>query len=155
MTEIEVDDSIFHNGHTSRLQKESILAEFVNPGYLPSKFRNHDLSEINLKNDTMNKYAKLTDILLDQKLSPLLVNDAFLLKNTPKNTFLVTTEMDILRDDGFIYAERLRKLGLKIKHNHYENLFHGILNLLHGPLSKIISITTKSCCLLIKFSLFV
>jgi acetyl esterase/lipase len=137
MTEIEVDDTIFHNGHTSRSQKESILAEFVNSGYLPSKFRNHDLNEIVLKNDTTNKYSRLTDIILDRNLSPLLVDDTFLLKNTPKNTFLITTELDILRDDGWIYAERLRKLGLTIQHTHYENLFHGVLNLLHGPLGKI------------------
>ena len=134
MTDIEVDDSIFHNGHTNRLQKESILAEFVNPGYLPAKFRNHGLDELNLKNDTRNKYTKLTDIILDKSLSPLLVDDEFLLKNTPKNTFLITTELDILRDDGWIYAERLRKLGLNIQHKHYEHLFHGVLNLLHGPL---------------------
>jgi len=134
MTQIEVDDTIFHNGHTNRHQKESILSEYVNHGYLPAKFRHHDLEEIPIKNDTSNKYSKLSSILLDRKLSPLLVDDEYLLKNTPLNTILVTCELDILRDDGFIYAARLRKLGLNVEHKHYENLFHGILSLIFGPL---------------------
>lgn len=135
LTDIEVDDSIFLNGHTTRIQKESILSEYVNHGYLPAQFRNLDLEPISMKNDTNNKYAKLSSILLDKNLSPLLVDDEFLANNTPLNTILITTELDILRDDGFIYAERLRKLGkFNIKHRHYSDYFHGILGLLHGPL---------------------
>lgn len=134
LTDIEVDDSIFYNGHTSRSLKESMLSEYVNHGYLPAKFRNHNLNEISLKNDTNNKYDKLNSIILDKRLSPLLVDDDFLVNNTPTNTFLITTELDILRDDGFIYAERLRRLGLNIQHKHYESVFHGILSLLFGPL---------------------
>ena len=136
LTDIEVDDTIFSNGHTTRIQKESILSEYVNHGYLPSELRkNHDLESISMKNDSTNKYEKLTSILLDKNLSPLLVDDVYLANNTPMNTILVTTELDILRDDGFIYAERLRKLGkFNIRHKHYSNYFHGILGLLHGPL---------------------
>ena len=44
LTGYEADDSIFLNGHTTRSQKESILSEYVNIGYLPKKFRkNHNL----------------------------------------------------------------------------------------------------------------
>jgi len=131
LTGYEADDSIFLNGHTTRSQKESILSEYVNIGYLPKKFRkNHNLETIKFANDTQEIYKKVSEILLSKELSPLLVGDDYLLKNTPNQTVLITTEMDILRDDGFIYAGRLKKLGLNIQHEHFQNLFHGVFGML-------------------------
>ena len=127
LTGYEVDDSIILNGHTTRSHKESILSEFVNIGYLPNKFRkNHNLESLKFANDTHGVYKKVSEILLSKELSPLLVDDEHLLKYTPNQTVLITTEMDILRDDGFIYAERLKKLGLNVQHDHFNNLFHGV-----------------------------
>lgn len=132
-TGVEVDDSIFLNGHTSIYQKESKLASYVSREYLPKKFL-VNLNNITLFNDTYGKYSKLSEILLDNKVSPLLVDDVYLERNTPDNTILLTVGFDILRDDGFIYAGRLKKLGKKIDHMHFESMFHGIFGLLHGPL---------------------
>ncbi|CAF4269907.1 unnamed protein product, partial [Rotaria magnacalcarata] len=42
---------------------------------------------------------------------------------------------DSLRDEIFIYAGRLKRLGVPIVHNHYENTFHGSLTFLHGAFS--------------------
>lgn len=136
LTGIQVDDEVFENAHTSSSHKESALSEFVNVKHLPSELRAHAdyKPQLTCKNDTTGKYARLAEVLLDRQLSPLLVDDAFLLKNTPDHVFLMTAEMDILRDDGFIYASRLRQLGINIEHKHYENLFHGVFGLLHGPL---------------------
>lgn len=86
-------------------------------------------------NDTSGFYTRMSEVLLDKTLSPLLVSDDDLAQNTPANTFLVTAEMDILRDDGFIYAERLRRVGKNIHHKHYDDMFHGVLNLINGPLT--------------------
>ena len=126
LTGYEAEDSIFFNGHTTRSQKESILSDYVNVGYLPSKYRNHNFKNVFYANDTQDMYSKVREILLSRELSPLLVDDEHLIRNTPNETVLITTEMDILRDDGFIYAGRLRKLGLNIQHEHYHNMFHGI-----------------------------
>lgn len=132
-TGIEVDDSIFSNGHTNQMHKESDLSEYVNPNYLPHEFRrDHDFDRLEFANDSYNKYSDLSKILLSSDVSPLLVSDEYLRVNTPANTILLTTEIDILRDDGFIYAERLRRLNLNIHHTHHETLFHGIFGLLHG-----------------------
>ncbi len=134
-TGIEVDDSVFYNGHTTRFHKESILADYVSTTHLPAHLKDFDdLEDITLLNDTNKVYQKLTEIVLDKNVSPLLVDNKYLLNNTPKKTYLITTGFDILRDDGFIYAQRLRNVGLHVHHNHYENLFHGVLGLLHGPL---------------------
>lgn len=46
---------------------------------------------------------------------------------------IVTCEYDILRDDGFLYAEKLREHGVAVTHLHYPSLMHGFLGF--GPLS--------------------
>ncbi len=132
-TGYEVDDTIFQNGHTNSFHKEE-YSKYVHVDRLPPKLRNHSLEDTKLVNQTIHMASEISEILLSKEVSPLLVDDLYLHKHTPHNTYLLTTEMDILRDDGFIYADRLRKVGKKIEHRHYENLFHGILGLLHGPL---------------------
>lgn len=132
-TGVEVDDSIFLNGHTTTYQKESKLASYVSRNYLPKKYISES-TQVKLANDTYGKYTKLSEILLSNKVSPLLVDDFYLERNTPDYTILLTAGIDMLRDDGFIYAARLKNLGKKIEHMHFENLFHGIFGLLHGPL---------------------
>lgn len=134
LTGFEVDDSVFANGHTSQAHKESHLSSYVNMNLLPEEFRqSHEhMWGSRLLNDTEDKYAEMAKILLSSDVSPLLVSDDHLAKHTPHNTLLLTTGIDILRDDGFIYAQRLKSLGLSIEHRHYENLFHGVFGLLHG-----------------------
>ncbi|RNA00998.1 arylacetamide deacetylase-like 4 [Brachionus plicatilis] len=132
-TGVEVDDTIFLNGHTTAYQKESKLARYVSRIYLPKNHLSKN-SRMDLVNDTYGKYNKLSDILLSNKVSPLLVDDSYLGRNTPDYTILLTAGIDMLRDDGFIYAARLKEVGKKIEHMHFENLFHGIFGLLHGPL---------------------
>ena len=132
-TGYKVDDTIFMNGHTSSEQKEK-YSKFVSTNHLPYDLKNHGLSEMFQLNSTIDMASELTRILLSKDVSPLLVDDEYLHKNTPLNTFLITTEMDILRDDGFIYANRLKSIGKNVQHIHFDNLFHGIVSLIHGPL---------------------
>lgn len=128
----EIDDSIFLNGHTTAAKKEK-LAEFVNRDLLPAHILSSDLVYLEPINDTRNQYCQLSEILLSKTVSPLLVDDDYLKANTPESTILITAEMDILRDDGFIYAERLRRVGKHVQHIHYPTLFHGIFGLVGGP----------------------
>lgn len=134
LTGHEAEDSVFNNGHTTQSQKDSKFSKHVNVDYLPTKYKNHYRQSTYLTNDTKDSYKRVRDILLSKEMSPLLVEDDHLIKYTPHNTILITAEMDILRDDGFIYAGRLNKLGLNIEHQHYQNLFHGIFGLCYGPI---------------------
>jgi predicted O-linked N-acetylglucosamine transferase (SPINDLY family) len=95
--------------------KKNILMEFSSAGVSPERII------------FASQVEKIEDHLARLKQADLFL-DAW-----PYNAH--STGMDILRDDGFIYAERLRKLGkFNIKHRHYSDYFHGILGLLHGPL---------------------
>ncbi|XP_075426581.1 arylacetamide deacetylase-like isoform X2 [Ascaphus truei] len=63
--------------------------------------------------------------LLDTRACPLLSEDDQL-KGLPL-TYVLTCMYDVLRDDGFMYASRLKKAGVQVVHAHYDNTFHGIL----------------------------
>jgi acetyl esterase/lipase len=134
LTGHEAEDSVLNNGHTTHTQKDSVFSQYVSIDFLPDKFKNHNLQSVSHANDTKESYKRVRDILLSKEMSPLLVEDHHLIRYTPANTVLITTEMDILRDDGFIYAGRLKKLGLNIQHQHYHNMFHGIFGLCYGPI---------------------
>ncbi|XP_048836345.1 arylacetamide deacetylase [Brienomyrus brachyistius] len=61
--------------------------------------------------------------LTDPWASPLLVPDAAL-RPLPK-AYVLTSEYDVLRDDGVMYVTRLRQAGVDVTHQHYASGFHG------------------------------
>ncbi|KAK7904432.1 hypothetical protein WMY93_017039 [Mugilogobius chulae] len=61
--------------------------------------------------------------LLDVRASPLLA-DSEVLSKCPK-AYIMTCEIDVLRDDGLMYAQRLQDAGVQVTSVHYENGFHG------------------------------
>lgn len=126
-----VDETIFRNGHTSARQKD-LLGGYVSRRYLSNEDNQQPQLHGHL-NDTENRFARLTELLLSNIASPLLVDDAYLAAHTPERTILITAEMDVLRDEGFIYAERLRRVQKRVTHVHYDDLFHGIFGLVTGP----------------------
>ncbi|KAM6224541.1 LOW QUALITY PROTEIN: arylacetamide deacetylase-like 2 [Rhynchocyon petersi] len=69
--------------------------------------------------------------LMDTRALPLLANNSQL-QNLPP-TYILTCEHDILRDDGFMYAARLRNAGVQVTHDHLENGFHGALAFISSP----------------------
>lgn len=57
--------------------------------------------------------------------SPLLAEDSIICQ-LPES-FIVTCEFDVLRDDGLLYKKRLQDNGVQVTWYHSENGFHGIL----------------------------
>ncbi|NWS96122.1 AAAD deacetylase, partial [Mionectes macconnelli] len=68
---------------------------------------------------------------LDPRASPLLASDAQL-SQLPL-TYLLTCEHDVLRDDGVMYARRLRAAGVRVTHHHAQDAFHGALMMIFWP----------------------
>ena len=62
--------------------------------------------------------------LFNKDLSPLLATDDELKCLPP--AYCVILEWDMLRDEGLLYAERLRLNGCNVEVDLYENAFHGI-----------------------------
>ncbi|NXG78840.1 AAAD deacetylase, partial [Baryphthengus martii] len=68
---------------------------------------------------------------LDPRAAPLLVSDAQL-RRLPL-TYILTCEHDVLRDDGVMYAERLRAAGVPVTHDHAKDAFHGAMMFVLSP----------------------
>lgn len=58
-------------------------------------------------------------------VSPLLAHD---LSGIPP-AFIVNADYDVLRDDGFMYAEALRQAGVAVRHSNYIRAPHGLLSM--------------------------
>lgn len=71
--------------------------------------------------------AAILPCLLDPELSPLFV-DSF--EDMP-STYVVTCGLDAIRDDGLLYARRMRRSGLvKVAHKYYPKHQHGFMSLI-------------------------
>ncbi|NXD25243.1 AAAD deacetylase, partial [Spelaeornis formosus] len=70
--------------------------------------------------------------LLDPRASPLLASEARL-RRLPR-AYILTCEHDVLRDDGVMYAARLRAAGVPVTHLHARDAFHGAAMFLSWPL---------------------
>ncbi|KFP84901.1 Arylacetamide deacetylase-like 4, partial [Acanthisitta chloris] len=63
--------------------------------------------------------------VLGLTFSPLLAEDSIICQ-LPE-TYMVTCEFDVLRDDGLLYKKRLEDNGVQVTWYHSESGFHGIL----------------------------
>ncbi|XP_021251551.1 arylacetamide deacetylase isoform X2 [Numida meleagris] len=75
--------------------------------------------------------AKKYPGFLDPRAAPLLAAEAQLRGLPP--TYILTCEHDVLRDDGVMYATRLRAAGVPLTHEHAEDGFHGALIFVSSP----------------------
>ncbi|XP_032842734.2 arylacetamide deacetylase [Tyto alba] len=71
--------------------------------------------------------------LLDVRAAPLLASDARL-RGLPLS-YILTCEHDVLRDDGAMYAERLRAAGVPVTHDHAQDAFHGAMTFVLSPVN--------------------
>lgn len=105
----------YYNGYDSLVKQNMIY---------PSEL--HDESIFKRDNTVANSVKKL----LTPDASPGLADDS-LLKQLPKAYFVVC-EWDPLKDQILIYAERLRRNGVQVDIDFYENCFHGVSQLLNS-----------------------
>uniref|UniRef100_A0A8D2QFY3 Alpha/beta hydrolase fold-3 domain-containing protein n=1 Tax=Zonotrichia albicollis TaxID=44394 RepID=A0A8D2QFY3_ZONAL len=75
--------------------------------------------------------ARRFPALLDPRACPLLAPEARLRRLPP--AFVLTCEHDVLRDDGAMYAARLRAAGVPVTHHHAKDAFHGAMTFLAWP----------------------
>ncbi|MBN3278327.1 AAAD deacetylase, partial [Polyodon spathula] len=125
---------LFHammsNSHNSL--ESAHLLKFVNwTVFLPEIFRlkyNYTMPRIK-SSDPSETISSITD----PRASPLLVDDVKL-QVLPK-AYILTCEYDVLRDDGVMYATRLRRAGVQVTLEHFKDGFHGAMMLTIWPTS--------------------
>ncbi|XP_030072528.1 arylacetamide deacetylase-like isoform X1 [Microcaecilia unicolor] len=126
------DKSLFNamSSNSLKLTESSQLFPFLYwPALLPEKMKKTHTYSHSLQS-RMSEFAKKYPGILDPRAAPLLVDDAKL-SRLPQ-TYILTCMYDVLRDDGVIYAQRLRKAGVEVTHDQYDT-FHGVMMFVAFP----------------------
>jgi acetyl esterase/lipase len=124
-----IDRSIYANNHTS-IEQKKFYRKYVDWSLIPEEYRRVYKKPMNDDYEGDSSLIKKARKALDPEISPLLVEDNQLSK-LPM-TYILTVGHDRLRDEGFIYQGRLKRVGVHVVHNHYKNTFHGSITLLYG-----------------------
>ena len=94
--------------------------EHLPPSFIPEEFLAAEMGSHGLDSNI----EKLERIVTDPYFSPLLAKD---LRNMP-NTYIMTVEHDVLRDEGTMYAHRLRLADNEVVHEHIKSGLHGLVS---------------------------
>lgn len=141
----EIENALISNNHTALITDKKLkekIKSYMDIDQIPDKYKqgkkyynsyalhknlmfpDHlDESNILMKNQNL---ANMLKKLVDPSVSPLFADQQKLI-GLPKAYFVVF-EWDSLKDEGLLYAERLKKAGVKVETTFYEKAFHGIVN---------------------------
>jgi acetyl esterase/lipase len=141
--------SVLNNHHlSSTIKTNNEIKAVLDHNLLPSSMRSPPVIICDDEKIVALKAKRSQENLLPEsnfvheeittKLVPLLTNPdlcPILGKNLEglAAAMICTVGVDILRDEGVLYAQKLRSYGVPVRWNHYESAFHGVL---HMPLSK-------------------
>lgn len=131
-------DDFLENNHTSQALKKSLFAGYVNQSrwmraeYIrdPKLKKGMKQTKRTFGNEALSN--QIESKLTDPFIAPLMANES-LLRGLPE-AYIVTAGYDFIRDDGVMYAERLKATRNKVVHKHYEDGFHHAWFFPHGPL---------------------
>ncbi|XP_066059167.1 arylacetamide deacetylase-like 4 [Chamaea fasciata] len=114
-------EEIFKGCHVTE-DKRLKYQKWVSPDYIPHEFktRGYKPSPTYLP---LKEMCEMAESMFDPVFSPLLAEDS-VIAQLPE-TFLLTCEFDVLRDDGLLYKKRLEDHGIKVTWCHLQEGFHG------------------------------
>ncbi|XP_066493560.1 arylacetamide deacetylase-like 4 [Tiliqua scincoides] len=122
-------NAIMKNAHVPEAMRVK-YSKWINADLIPAEFK--------VKASEPPVLASFSEVLyevckaaLETKFSPLLADDE-VIRQLPE-TFLLTCEYDILRDDGLLYKKRLEDNGVPVTWYHARDGVHGMLLLLNYP----------------------
>uniref|UniRef100_A0A1I7T7I7 Abhydrolase_3 domain-containing protein n=1 Tax=Caenorhabditis tropicalis TaxID=1561998 RepID=A0A1I7T7I7_9PELO len=118
--------SVISNGHVAKHLQSDVEEMMSYKMVIESTrhYNNHSISERWEIEKNYEAQDLMEPFLTNPDFSPLMRKD---LSNLPP-TMVITCEFDILRDEGLIYAERLKASGVPTTAINYENGFHAMLN---------------------------
>ena len=111
------------NGHTSREVKETLYKNELDHGSIAREFLYKPYNGPKTGDVDEAVWNELKHKLLNPYLSPLVASD---LRGLP-DAYVFTCQYDVLRDDGIMYAKRLRDSQVKVVHSNMKCGFHALL----------------------------
>lgn len=117
-----------NNSHISQ-EIQTQYSNRINVSFLPDEIhktkqkggRSQNREQLLPKGDQRD----ISRLVINPKLAPLMASDEALSHLPP--TFILTVEVDVLRDEGYMAIERLRNAGVHVEHTHLSSEEHGCL----------------------------
>nr|XP_026652693.1 arylacetamide deacetylase-like 4 [Zonotrichia albicollis] len=100
--------------------------KWVSPDNIPEEFKVRGVKPLRPTDFIAEVYETVKGIC-EPNLCPLLAEDS-VVHQLPES-FILTCEYDVLRDDGLLYKKRLEDNGVRVTWYHLEDGFHGIISL--------------------------
>lgn len=100
--------------------------KWVSADNIPEKFKVRGVKPLR-PTDFVAEVYETVKRFCEPNLCPLLAEDA-VIQQLP-DSFILTCEYDVLRDDGLLYKKRLEDNGVRVTWYHLEDGFHGIISL--------------------------
>lgn len=118
-------DGILKNSHVPEATRLK-YQKWVSADHIPEQFKARGYTPPDPSSSHFNpQLHEEMKVLLTESCSPLLAEDAVISK-LPQ-TFLLTCEFDVLRDDGLLYVRRLKDNRVPVTWSHVEKGMHGII----------------------------
>ncbi|XP_057895417.1 arylacetamide deacetylase-like 4 [Melospiza georgiana] len=119
--DLGIIEDVFKGCHVSE-DRRLKYQKWVSPDYIPHEFktRGYKPSPTYLPS---REVCEVSEPMFDPVFSPLLAEDS-VIAQLPE-TFILTCEFDVLRDDGLLYKKRLEDHGIKVTWCHLQEGFHG------------------------------
>ncbi|XP_069803441.1 arylacetamide deacetylase-like 4 [Dendropsophus ebraccatus] len=115
------------------LELKRKFRKWLGPENIPEEFRSRGSQRPVMAAHTEDVYEALRPAL-QPHFSPLLAEDA-IIRRLPQ-TYILTCQYDVLRDDGILYKKRLEDNGVPVTWLHLKDGFHGIISFFdNGKLS--------------------
>ncbi|XP_039583597.1 arylacetamide deacetylase-like 4 [Passer montanus] len=100
--------------------------KWVSPDNIPEEFKVRGVKPLR-PTDFIAEVYETVKRFCEPNLCPLLAEDS-VVHQLPES-FILTCEYDVLRDDGLLYKKRLEDNGVRVTWYHLEDGFHGIISL--------------------------
>ncbi|XP_046573126.1 carboxylesterase NlhH-like [Haliotis rubra] len=109
------------NNHTSRKLKQSTYASYVDSQLLPTKYHPSENTGLDYGDEEISN--QIEKIILNPYFAPLMAPDL----SGVAPAFVVTAEFDVLRDDGLMYAQRMKDAGVDVVVYNSPGSIHGFM----------------------------
>ncbi|XP_067668266.1 arylacetamide deacetylase-like [Haliotis asinina] len=114
-------EAMTQNLHVSPEIKKTHFSDLVDVKNFPENYYSGTW-EMDKESGNETLWSEIEFQVINPYLSPLLGHE---IEKVPA-ALVVTVQYDVLRDDGMLYVERLRKAGVDVVHRHYP-IFHGLI----------------------------
>lgn len=115
------------NGHVAPEHREKVDKILDYDSFAYMNYDNETLPERKTIVYSEEAQRLLAPFIMNPYFAPLMQED---LSNLPP-AFVMTCEFDVLRDEGIMYAKRLKAAGVRTDARNYKNGFHAMLNFHH------------------------